>query len=172
MFTGEQLAAMISDVFFLHQAQARTPEKAFRRFDGVTPYGVHPTLAATIFLHEESLPEDFRMCGCKALLAHDLFEDTNITGFPRWCDNQVTRNLVSELTFIEGEDPSVEIWNRSDQAKLLKFYDVVINLMCVGKMAPERIQYRYEQAKIHLAWVHEHYPKLEIVKIAKGLLEV
>ncbi len=171
MFTGIELGKMISSIFYHHECHSRKPEKAFRKFDGRTPYGVHPTLAAMLILHEEYLLEDVRVIGAKALLAHDLIEDTKIARLPDWCYQPLAiASLVYELTFYEDQDPSVEIWKRSDKAKLLKFYDVTVNLMCVSAMKPERVQYCREQAQKHLAWVEERYPHLEIVKIAKGLL--
>ena len=174
MFSGDQLSWMIRDIFLFHQNHAKNPEKAFRKFDGKTPYGVHPTLAAMLILHEEHLSEEVRVRGAKALLAHDLLEDTMVplVALTNWGGDPDVTGLIQELTFTKDENPSVEIWNRSHEAQLLKFYDVTVNLMCVGKMSPDRIQYRREQAKKHLAWVESNYPGLEITKIAGGLLRV
>jgi hypothetical protein len=171
MLSALSLAGMIFDIFRLHSEFPKKPEKAFRKFDGCTPYGVHPTLAAMIFLHEESLPENFRVRGAKALLCHDLIEDTTAS-LPDWCSEPEVESLVQELTFSEHFNPSTEIWNRSENAILLKFYDVVVNLMCVGKMSPERIAERKKHAIEHYSWVFNHYPNLEIIKIAKGLLQL
>ncbi len=168
MFTGQELGSFVLDIFTKHEQFPREPSKAFRKFDGKTPYGVHPTFLAMLFLHEESLPEYFRVWGAKALLAHDLLEDTTVT-LPKWC-SPVVQTLVKELTFAENEDHRVEIWKRSPQAILLKFYDVVGNLMCVKGMLPEYVEFRRESARKHLEWVEGKYPQLEIVKIAKGLL--
>lgn len=170
MFRADELSAMIRDVFFVHSIFPKTPDKAFRKFDGSTPYGVHPVLAAMFFLHEETLPEDFRVIGAKALLAHDILEDTTAI-LPDWCCDDKVCSLIKELTFSEQQDPSVEIWGRSSEAILLKFYDVTINLMCVGKMDAEKIKRRRQQALIHLAWIRSKHPCLEIVKIAEGLLQ-
>ena len=68
MLTAECLSQMISDIFRLHSQFPKKPEKAFRKFDECTPYGVHPVLAATLFLHEEKVPKAFRVFGTKVLL--------------------------------------------------------------------------------------------------------
>jgi hypothetical protein len=168
MFSACELAEMVCDVICIYDEFSKTPYKAFRKFDGRTPYGVHPVFTAMLLLHEENLPEIFRVRGAKVLLAHDIFEDTN-ADLPEWCSPDVAC-LVRKLTFSDSQDSSVEIWSRGDEAILLKFYDVVANLMCVGKMNREAIQRRRKQARNHLSWVKERYPQLEIVKIAEGLL--
>lgn len=75
MPTAEEWARMIHDVFVLHSEFARKPKKAFRN-DGRTPFGTHPVRLAMLFLNEEHLPEELRVRGAKAFLAHDLLEDT------------------------------------------------------------------------------------------------
>lgn len=169
MFNAHELSAIISDVFRIHSEFAKKPENAFRKFDGKTPYGVHPNLSAMLFLHEESLREDFRVLGAKALFGHDFLEDTTAT-LPEWCMEPEVRRLIQELTFLDGEDPLRDIWNRSQTAIMLKFYDVVANLMCVSRMSPERIEERKKAAREHLAWVESRWSQLEIIKIARGLL--
>lgn len=170
MLNAYHLSAMISDVFHLHSNFAKTPEKASRKFDGKTPYGVHPTLAAMLLLHEETLPEDFRVLGAQVLLGHDLIEDTTAS-LQGWCKEPDVESLIRELTFAENQDSSVEIFNRSAVAILLKFYDAVVNLMCTGKMDPKRREERRARAMEHLIWVETRHPELEIVKIAHGLLD-
>lgn len=170
MLSASELSGMISDVFRLHSEFPKKPEKAFRKFDGRTPYGVHPTLAAMLFAHEESLPEDFRVLGIKALLGHDLIEDTTAP-LPEWCLDPEVKLLINELTFTEGQDPLVDIWRRRQTTILLKFYDVVVNLMCVGSMNSERIRQRRMHAAKMWVYIENSYPRLEIIKIARGLLE-
>jgi hypothetical protein len=169
MLSASELSGMISDVFRLHSEFPKSPEKAFRKFDGRTPYGVHPTLAAMLFAHEESLYEDLRVLGIKALLGHDLIEDTTAP-LPAWCSDPEVELYIRELTFTEGQNPLVDIWHRRHTAILLKFYDVVANLMCAGAMKPERAKERQMYADRMLAYIKDIYPQLEILKIARGLL--
>ena len=170
MLTAKQLSGMIHDVIRIHDQFPRKPGKAFRKFDGKTPYGVHPIFVAMLLLHELRLPEDFRIRGAKALLGHDLIEDTTAE-LPEWCLDQDVKSLIRELTFAKGQDSLVDIWKRSKEAILLKFYDVVDNLMCVNAMNPSRVRQRRKHALKHLSWVETHYPRLEVVRIAHGLLD-
>ena len=169
MFTGTQLAAMIADVFRLHQEFPRKPAKAFRKFDGVTPYGVHPTFLAMLVLQEEAMAEEDRVRRAKALLGHDLKEDTTAP-LPEWCQELPVMELIDGLTFAEDTDPFTEMWKRGDEVILTKFYDCVGNLMGTKTMRPERVAQRLENARKHLTYVETRYPELEIVKIAKGLI--
>ena len=169
MFTAKQLSVMINDIIRIHDKFPRNHKKAFRKFDRKTPYGVHPIFVAMLLLHESCLPEAFRVRGAKALLAHDLIEDTTAK-LPKWCLEKDVESLVRELTFVKGQDPLIDIWKRSKEAILLKFYDVVDNLICVNVMNPSRVSQRRKYALKHLLWVETHYPCLEVVKIARGLL--
>jgi len=169
MFTGEELATMIADVFYLHQEFPKKPTNAFRKFDGKTPYGVHPTLLAMLVMHEDKMPEVDRLRRAKALLGHDLKEDTGAV-LPAWCLEPDVETLINGLTFTKEKDPLVEMWKRGDDVILTKFYDNVANLMNVGTMSPERIRQRRENVRRHCNWVLARYPELEIVKIACGLL--
>ena len=169
MFTGSELAAMITDVFQLHQDFPKKPQNAFRKFDGITPYGVHPTFLAMMILQEDTMEENDRIRRAKALLGHDLKEDTTAP-MPEWCKDLEVMALIDGLTFTEEQDPAVEMWNRGYEVILVKFYDNVANLMNTRMRSPERIERRRENVLKHLAWVESRHPQLEIVKIAKGLL--
>jgi (p)ppGpp synthase/HD superfamily hydrolase len=169
MFTGGELAAMITDVFQLHQNFPKKPQNAFRKFDGATPYGVHPTFMAMMILQEDTMEENDRVRRAKALLGHDLLEDTTAP-LPEWCKDFEVLALIDGLTFTNDQDPLTEIWNRGDEVILVKFYDNVANLMNTRMMTSERREERRQHVLEHLAWVESRNPQLEIVKIAKGLL--
>jgi hypothetical protein len=169
MFTGNELASMIADVFRLHQEFPKKPSKAFRKFDGKTPYGVHPTFLAMMILQEDTMSETDRVRRAKALLGHDLNEDTTAE-LPSWCQESEVLTLIDGLTFTDDQDPLIEMWKRGEEVILVKFYDNVANLMNVGMMTPERVAERQANVRRHLAHVKMQHPGLEIIKIAEGLL--
>src|SRR5262245_14892479 len=80
-----------------HMSFSRTPTKAVRRWDGKTPYAIHPVWCAMTLLTETSLPEELRFSGAQALLLHDILEDTT-AGLPENVSEAV-RALVQEMTF-------------------------------------------------------------------------
>ena len=171
MLSAQEWAVMTSDIFRIYSLFPREPEKAFRRFDGVTPYGVHPVLLAMFLLNEESLPEEFRVRGAKALLAHDLIEDTTAE-LPSWVkDSPDASPLVHGLTFSKRENKFVEIFNRGEEVILLGFFDNTFNLTATGRMKTERLAEYREGVRGHLAYIEPRYPRLEIVKMAKAFLQ-
>ena len=169
MLSAVEPANMIGDIFRLHACFPKKPGKAFRRFDGKTAYGVHPTLAAMLFIQEELLPEDFRIRGCKALLGHDLIEDT-LADLPDWCLAPGVIELVRGLTFEEGEDSFESVWSRSDDVILLKLYDATINLMNSSCYDPEKYKLRLAKTRKLTDYVEIKFGPLNIIKIARGLL--
>lgn len=130
------LANLIAYTFRAHSEGATKQSKAVRKWDGKTPYAVHPIWCAMMILHETTLPEDLRQRGAAALLLHDILEDTTF-GLPDDTPEDV-RRLVHEMTFKSFNEETVEIWFKSDEARLLKLYDKVSNLLDGNWMSPDK----------------------------------
>lgn len=153
-----------------HTQYPRKPKMATRKWDGKTPYHIHPSWCATTLLTETSLPEDLRQDGALALLYHDVLEDTNL-GLPPWLSARV-HSLILDMTFYGGSQEEMEkIWGKSSEVKLLKLYDKVSNLMDGAWMSAEK---REEYVKYTLRLckdVEDHFGAgLTITKIAKAIL--
>jgi len=169
MPTAAELAKMVWNTFMIHDTKAKETKKKFRR-DGKTPFGVHPILLAMLILNEETLPEEFRIRGAKALLAHDFLEDT-WTRLPEWAtDDLQVAQLVQELTFSDGVDKFEKMWNRSADALILILFDTTMNMTCRGNTRPERLAVYKEHMPRLIKYVEERYPHLEILKMAKAFL--
>jgi len=56
----EKLVDLIAYTFRAHGEGATKPSKAVRKWDGRTPYAVHPVWCAMTLLTETTLPEDLR----------------------------------------------------------------------------------------------------------------
>lgn len=170
MPTAEEWAEITSDVLRLHALFPKEPKKAFFRSDGVTPCGFHPILAGTLFIHEESLPEETRITGAKALFGHDLLEDTTAK-LPLWTKNPPkVETYINGMTYEDGQDPFIEMWNRGDEIILLGFFDNIANLFRPNGRTPERVAYRLIKTRVHLRYIESLYPDLLIIKLARGLL--
>lgn len=169
MLSAKKLARILSDVMLIHSEFARTPEKAFRRFDGVTPFGIHPVMGGLLILHEENLREKKRVTMATAFFGHDFKEDTT-KRLPAWARKPEVKKLILGMTFKKGEDKFVEVWNRGNSVILLSFYDNVLNLMCAKKMKAERRAEYRKQVRRQLVYLEPRYPRLEIFKIAKGFV--
>jgi ADP-ribose pyrophosphatase YjhB (NUDIX family) len=118
-------------------------------------------------LTEFKLSEDMRRVGALALLFHDVLEDT-LAGLPDWCPSEVS-SLVNEMTFASSAEEREKIWERSDQAKLLKLYDKVSNLLDGSKATPEKWNAAVEHALKLADFVEQTYGELNIVKLARAV---
>lgn len=112
-----------------HHRAAKTPENRFRRFDGRTPFAVHPLWCATMIMQEPLLPAPIRSRGWKALLLHDVQEDTDAV-FPRLVTDEV-RADIADMLFASREAEMREIWARSRLTRLLKVYDKTCNYLAL-----------------------------------------
>ena len=151
-----------------HTNRAVRPDKSTRMWDGKTPYHMHPIWCATTILHDTSLSEEIRRYGSQALLYHDILEDTT-AGLPEWLSPEV-RELVRGMTFKSSEDEWENLWERSQEVRLLKAYDKTSNLLDSVWMKPERkIQHQNHLRKL-VEDVQRNYGDLNILRIAKTLI--
>ncbi len=162
------LASLVSFIFQAHQDHATKPSKAVRKWDGKTPYGVHPTWCAMTLLTETSLSEEIRVIGSQALLLHDVLEDTT-EDLPPGTSERVSA-LVAEMTFESSDEEMEKVWTRSRECKLLKLYDKTSNLLDGAWMSAEK-RGRYVAYTLRLAEeVEQHFgAELNILKIARAV---
>jgi (p)ppGpp synthase/HD superfamily hydrolase len=169
--TGEFASEIVRTLLHAIQAHTdcpRSAEDAVRRFDGKTPYAVHPLWCAMTILLEAQLDAELRRIGYQALAWHDTLEDTTL-GLPDTVDPRV-RALVEELTFARDEDERVLIWQRSRDAKLLKLYDKVANLLDNRTWRPAESWNAWAAYTLELArFVEGEFGRLNIVRIAHAL---
>lgn len=157
----------IGETILAHAEQPTKPSKAVRKWDGRTPYGVHPTWCAMTLLQEPALPEELRRDGAEVLLLHDRLEDTT-AGLPEGT-NAYIRAMVEGMTFASSDEEMVKVWERTSEVRLLKLYDKVSNLLDGVWMTPEKLE-RYRAYTRRLSDdVEAHYGLLNIVKIARAL---
>jgi len=152
-----------------HTKHPRTPEKAVRKWDGKTPFIVHPAWCALTILHETTLPEELRWNGALALLYHDVPEDTTAelppTTLPR------VRELVAGLTFTNTEEKHDEIWKRGKEIVLLEAYDAVANLMDIKGLSEEKQDKHIDFVAVLLDYITRDWGnKLNIIQIGNGLI--
>jgi len=162
------MIARITFTLKTHDQHAKSPNKRIRKWDGRTPYGVHPSWCALTLLCETNLPEDLRERGYYALLLHDILEDTNAQ-LPDDTPDAV-RSLVAEMTFPGGSAQEMqEVWTKSTECKLLKLFDKVSNLLDATWMDAVKLA-GYREYTLHLAdEVEQHYPNLNITRMARAI---
>jgi hypothetical protein len=126
-FDTAYFASLIDFTIRAHDKYATQPRKRFRKWDGHTPYSIHPLWCATTILTETALPADIRYQGALALLLHDVLEDTEAPLPPSLPAG--VEDLVQEMTFDSYEDEVERVWGRSELCHLLKLYDKTSNLL-------------------------------------------
>lgn len=154
-----------------HTHHPLKPSKAVRKWDGRTPYFVHPVWCATTILEEPNLPEPLRRRGAQALALHDVLEDTTLK-LPKSIGPTV-RKLVQGMTFEGGSaQEMVEVWSRPPEIRLLKLYDKTCNMLDDGFMDPAHRRKTRRYVRRLIADVEAHYPGTNIVKLARALCKV
>lgn len=151
-----------------HIQNPKTADDAVRFWDRETPYIVHPTWCAMMILTETSLDEDIRLNGFKALLWHDVLEDTNISILPEDTPETVI-HYVNEMTFNNFSEEKELIWFRDKVVRLFKLYDKTSNLLD-GTWMNDKKWNDYSDFTLSLADdVSTNYGLLNIVKIANAI---
>ncbi|MEK7520250.1 MAG: hypothetical protein AAB581_03365 [Patescibacteria group bacterium] len=166
-FRDKSLQTFIDASITAHGKHSRTPSKAVRKWDGKTPYSVHPIWCAMMLLHETTLHEHVRITGFQTLLLHDVLEDTTVM-LPTLVSEEV-RRWVHDMTFASSDEEMETIWDKPPVIQLLKLYDKVSNLMDGAWMSKEK-RARYTEYTMKLcAEVEQTYGALNIVKLAHAI---
>ena len=150
-----------------HNTKPVASHKAFRKWDGKTPYSIHPIWCAMTLLHETALPGELRSTGAEALLMHDILEDTT-ADLPGWTSDK-TRLLVNEMTFASTDEEMNLVWSRRPFVRLLKLYDKVSNLMDGAWMSDGRRRAYIKYTRKLADDVGKNFGELNIVKITRAL---
>jgi len=158
----------INYVIDAHTHHSKKPSKAYRKWDGKTPYFIHPAWCAMTISTETELEQKTREEGILTLLYHDILEDTT-KELPSELDSRI-KYLVNEMTFSGGNEQEMkEIWSKPNEIKLYKLYDKVSNLLDASWMDAEKLK-RYRDYTYGLAHeVEAQYGNLNIHKLANGL---
>lgn len=167
MFTGKEMGELINFAINAHQEFARKPSKTVRLWDKETPYSVHSIWCAMTFLHETELSEATRVIGSKALILHDVLEDTTLP-LPTNIEPEVIK-LVEEVTFGSQEEAMEKIWEKSDEARLITLYDMVSNILDGFWMDKGQRQFYLDYTLKLKDSVKIKFGNLNIVKIAEAL---
>ena len=159
----------INNVTQAHNHFAKENSKRFRKWDGETPYYVHPLWCAMTIASETKLDKRTRDEGFQALLYHDLIEDTTLA-IPEECKASVIP-IIRDMTFESFNEEMEKIWGKPKEVRLYKLYDKINNLMDGEWMKPEKRRI-YEEYTMRLCEnVEREYGELNITRIARSILE-
>ena len=161
------------DLYYIIEAHTFwyvNPNKAFRKWDGKTPYYVHPLWCATMIATETALDERTREEGILALLYHDVLEDTR-QPLPGWLSDRV-KGLIEGMTFKNGSSQEMqEIWSRPREVRLYKLYDKASNLLDGVWMDEQKRKKYQDYTRNLLEDAEQNYGALNITRIVRGILQ-
>ena len=151
-----------------HTYHPKNINDAVRFWDNKTPYIVHPIWCAMTILTETTLDSDIRINGYKALLWHDILEDTTISRLPDDA-NELVLHYVQQMTFKSFTEEKERIWSKDRVIRLFKLYDKTSNLLD-GVWMKEKKFKDYADFTLQLADdVKNNYGTLNIVKLAYAI---
>lgn len=164
------IAKAIAWAIDAHNNCPKKPSKAFRKWDGWTPYWIHPVWCGLALLHETSIHEEFRLSGAEALILHDVLEDTN-KDLPEWISPRVEGH-VKRMIFSSFEEEMEEILKSQDEEQqILRLFDKVSNLLDGVWMSPDK-RARYAVYTLRLSeFVEERYGVLNITRMARAIVD-
>lgn len=162
----------MQDVIYTLQAHSdcpKSPSKAVRKWDGKTPYYIHPLWCATMIATETNLDEKTRGEGIQVLLYHDFLEDTAAL-LPSYLPDRIIE-LVRHMTFENTAQEMQLIWDKPAEIRLYKLYDKTSNLLDSSWMDNEKLlAYSHYTDQLCLD-AERNYGKLNITTIAKAVIE-
>ena len=97
VFSSQQIEGLMLAAMAAHVLYPRTPDLAYRQFDGMTPVALHTVYCATMVTQEAALPVELRRLGFEVLLFHDLEKDTTAS-YPVALSDQA-RRLIEAMTY-------------------------------------------------------------------------
>ncbi len=152
-----------------HNNHPVKPRKAYRKWDGKTPYYIHPVWCTATLATEKNLDDKTKEEGIQTLLYHDVLEDTT-QKLPDGLSERV-KELIRYMTFESFDEEIIKVWEKPIEIKLYKVYDKVSNLMD-GYWMNDAKRKQYEEYTQKLVdEVEKHYGELNITKIARAIMK-
>ncbi len=152
--------------------------QAYRQ-KGKVPYLNHPLWCASMLLADTEVSWKEREIGAKALILHDVLEDTSLK-LPDWVEPEVA-DTVKELTFESWEESMKEYPKKTSFIKLLLLYDKLSSMYERHIAVSSRYSSEEERKRKRKMWkeltekvikeVEENYGNIRIVQIGKAIVE-
>jgi hypothetical protein len=151
-----------------HRDCSIKPSKAFRKWDRITPYHIHPIWCATMIATETTLDKRTREEGVLTLLYHDVLEDTT-QGLPDWLIGRVIQ-LIDMMTYSGIIEEMSEIWHKPKEVRLYKLYDKVNNLLDWQRSSVVKHERYQDYTRKLCDDAEDNYGELNITKFARAVV--
>ncbi len=175
MIKPEELKKYLDFAYSAYQ-ENNISDQEYRQ-EGKVPFLMHPLWCAAMLITDTQVPFEQRELGLKALLLHDVLEDTSLK-LPDWVEPEV-KDAVKELTFKSFKQIRENYSRKSPFIKLLILYDKLASMYedHIGiheKTEEEKIAKRKAWKEFTLQGVEEikkEYGNIRIVQIGKAIAE-
>lgn len=141
--------------------------QAYRQ-KGNVPFIMHPLWCASMLITDTQVPQDEREIGFKALILHDVLEDTSLE-LPEWVELEV-KETVQKLTFENWDEALKIIPTYEPFLKLLLVYDS-LSSMYENHVSDLHRAGWIKTTKYLLEEVEKEYGNVRIVQVGKAILE-
>ncbi|NQV00283.1 MAG: hypothetical protein HQ538_06105 [Parcubacteria group bacterium] len=153
---------------FAHEAYEGESSKSKYRQKGSVPFIFHPLWCASILINDTKVPLKEREIGCKALILHDVLENTDLE-LPNWVENNV-KVIVDKLTFNKDEIIGKEIITMSPFTKLLFLTDLLASMYDNQVSKPKRKIWKL-LTRLLLIDVKKNYGNIRIIQIGNTIYQ-
>lgn len=175
MIQSEELKKYLDFAYSAYQENNITNQEY--RQQGKIPFMVHPLWCASMLITDTQVPYEQRKLGFKALILHDVLEDTSLK-LPDWVEPEV-KDVVKELTFEDFQQTIEQYPSKSIFIKLLLLYDKLSSMYekhvgITGKTEDIRATKRRLWKELTLKLLEEvekEYGNIRIVQIGKVIAE-
>lgn len=165
MIKSEELKKYLEFAYSAYQENNVT-NQAYRQ-DGNVPYITHPLWCASMLIADTQVPYEQRELGFKALILHDVLEDTSLE-LPEWVDPAV-KKIVQEMTFENWEQAKEEIPKHSNFLKLLHTVDALSSMYENHVSEQKRTEWKNITAGL-LQEIEREYGNIRIVQIGNAVI--
>jgi (p)ppGpp synthase/HD superfamily hydrolase len=175
MIKSEELKKYLDFAYSAYQ-ENNASNQAYRQL-GKVPFIMHPLWCASMLIADTEVPFEQRELGLKALILHDVLEDTSL-GLPEWVEPEV-KEVVKELTFEDLQQAIEKYPSKRPFIKLLLLYDKLSSMYekhvgITGKTEEIRSTKRKLFKELTLKGIEEvekEYGNIRIVQVGKAIAE-
>jgi hypothetical protein len=166
MIKADELKKLLDFAFEAYQKNNIT-DQVYRQ-NGKIPFMMHPLWCASILVTDTRIPYDERETGFKALILHDVYEDTSLE-LPDWVEPKV-KNMVKELTFKNSDHALKTAQSKPINVKLLLLVDGLSN-MYEEHVTLKRRKIWKQKVKAVTKEIEAHYGNIRVVQLAKAMIQ-
>ncbi|MFZ6014977.1 MAG: hypothetical protein ACOYUZ_01315 [Patescibacteria group bacterium] len=168
ILSPKDLTRHIKIVGKMHAKKPKEAANRFRKWDGETPYLLHPLWCMSTIAGEKLLDNYVRWRGMLVLLYHDVIEDTDGI-LPEDLPEDVVSG-IKHMTYESSDHERSVIWSKPVEIRLFKLYDKTSNLLDAFETDAEKITRNLDYIQSLINDVEQNYGQLNIVIMAKSLL--